>query len=157
MERALRGLAKLRAVQPFCRIGGNSHETERWDEDEHQRPSVSCQYITGPWGDLDERGVRGEGEKDVDKLASIDVLATCNACGAGKWTIKHARFLHGRVVVILADNDKSGREHAQQVAWTLQGVAKTTVIVDLPNLPPKRRRERLDRFWWNERRTEAAY
>jgi|GEM_PF-3071927 len=31
-----------------------------------------------------------EGEKDCDNLARIGVLATCNACGAGKWTAEHS-------------------------------------------------------------------
>ena len=78
-----------------------------------------------------------EGEKDVDHLASIKVLATCNAGGAGKWTAEHAQHLRGRLVVILPDNDEPGQKHAQQVAATLQGIAEAMRIVKLPNLPPK--------------------
>jgi hypothetical protein len=40
-------------------------------------------------------------------------------------------------VVILPDNDEPGRKHAQQVAATLQGIAASVKIVDLPDLPPK--------------------
>jgi len=78
-----------------------------------------------------------EGEKDVDNLARIKVLATCNAGGAGKWTSEHAQHLCGRKVIILPDNDDPGRKHAQQVAATLQGIAETIRIVELPNLPSK--------------------
>ncbi len=78
-----------------------------------------------------------EGEKDADNLARIDVLATCNAGGAGKWTAAHAEFLRGRRVIVLADHDDPGRSHAQQVALTLHGVAAWVRIVDLPGLPPK--------------------
>jgi hypothetical protein len=78
-----------------------------------------------------------EGEKDVDNLARLGVLATCNAGGAGKWTADHARHLAGRVVVIIPDNDDTGRSHAQQVAASLHGVAQSVRIVELPGLPPK--------------------
>jgi DNA primase len=50
-----------------------------------------------------------EGEKDVLRLESIGVLATCNAGGAGKWTDEHAATLAGRNVIILPDNDPPGR------------------------------------------------
>ena len=78
-----------------------------------------------------------EGEKDVDNLADIGELATCNAGGAGKWTAEHAQYLRGRRVVVLPDNDESGRKHALQVAATLQGIAASVRIVELPGLPPK--------------------
>ena len=65
------------------------------------------------------------------------MLATCNAGGAGKWTAEHAQYLAGRPVIVLADNDEPGRNHAQQVAATLQGIAESVRIVELPGLPPK--------------------
>lgn len=78
-----------------------------------------------------------EGEKDVDNLARIGVLATCNAGGAGKWMPEHAAFLRGRHVLVLADNDEPGRNHAQQVAATLQGIAASVRVIELPGLPAK--------------------
>ncbi|OHB70152.1 MAG: hypothetical protein A2V70_14830 [Planctomycetes bacterium RBG_13_63_9] len=78
-----------------------------------------------------------EGEKDVDNLARIGVLATCNAGGAGKWTAAHSAFLRGRRVFILADNDEPGKKHAEQVAQSLQSIAESVRVVDLPGLPPK--------------------
>jgi putative DNA primase/helicase len=78
-----------------------------------------------------------EGEKDVDNLARIGVLATCNAGGAGKWTAEHAKHLTGRTVIVLADNDDPGRNHAEEVAVTLHGVAESVRIIDLPGLPLK--------------------
>lgn len=78
-----------------------------------------------------------EGEKDCDNLARIGVLATTNAGGAGKWTAKHSEFLRDRNVVIIPDNDEAGRNHAQQVAQSLQGIAATVKIVELPGLPDK--------------------
>lgn len=78
-----------------------------------------------------------EGEKDCDNLARIGVLATCNAGGAGKWTAQHSAFLRGRRVIVLADNDEAGHNHAQKVAQSLQEIAASVRIVELPGLPVK--------------------
>jgi putative DNA primase/helicase len=78
-----------------------------------------------------------EGEKDVQSLERIDVLATCNAGGASKWRESHARCLKGCKVVVLPDNDEPGRKHAQQVAQSLQGVAEWVKVVQLTGLPEK--------------------
>ncbi len=81
--------------------------------------------------------VVAEGEKDCDALAHIDVLATCNAGGAGKWNSEHAKHLAGRRVVILPDNDEPGRNHAAMVAASLYGLAESVRIVELPGLSDK--------------------
>jgi hypothetical protein len=78
-----------------------------------------------------------EGEKDADNLAEIGFLATCNAGGAGKWTAAHAAFLRGRTVYIIPDNHDIGRNHAQQVAQSLDQIAKTVKVLELPGLPDK--------------------
>ncbi|MGD9722624.1 MAG: DUF3987 domain-containing protein [Pirellulales bacterium] len=78
-----------------------------------------------------------EGEKDVDNLGRIGVLATCNAGGAGKWTADQAAFLRGRRVYAAGDNDDSGRKHLDQVVCSLDGVAESVRIVELPDLPAK--------------------
>ena len=80
-----------------------------------------------------------EGEKDVDRLFIEGLTATCNAFGGGrgKWTRGHSRFLRGRNVVILPDNDATGAEHGREVALRLHRVAKSVRVVNLPNLPPK--------------------
>lgn len=78
-----------------------------------------------------------EGEKDVESLARIGVLATCNAGGAGKWTKEHAKFLVGRSVVVLPDNDAPGEKHAAVVCESLDGIASAVRVVRLPDLPAK--------------------
>ncbi len=78
-----------------------------------------------------------EGEKDADRLASLGFLATTNAGGAGKWRDEYSEYLRGRHVVCIPDNDEPGREHAAKVARSLQGVAASVRILELPNLPPK--------------------
>lgn len=77
-----------------------------------------------------------EGEKDADNLALfLDVLATCNYDGAGKWSEDYTALLEGRHVVIIADNDQPGRAHAQLVADALAPVAASLRLVNLDGLP----------------------
>jgi RecA-family ATPase len=76
-----------------------------------------------------------EGEKDADRVASLDHCATTVACG--DWTKDCVRALAGRDVFILEDNDEAGRRKALGAAQALHGVAKTLRIVRLPDLPDK--------------------
>ena len=57
-----------------------------------------------------------EGEKDVEALTKIGVVATCNPHGAGKWRPEYSEFLRGADVTIVQDKDEPGRQHAQAVA-----------------------------------------
>lgn len=77
-----------------------------------------------------------EGEKDVDRLASLGLVATCNSGGAGKWTAGLSAYLQGADVIILPDNDEPGKAHARQVADSLAGIA-SVMIVELDGLPEK--------------------
>jgi putative DNA primase/helicase len=78
-----------------------------------------------------------EGEKDADNLARLGLLATTNAGGANAWRDEYAETLRGRDVVIIPDNDDAGRQHAARVAHSLQNLAASVKILELPNLPPK--------------------
>jgi hypothetical protein len=51
-----------------------------------------------------------EGERDADALAAVEIAATCNAGGAGKWTADHAHWLKGAAVVVWQDRDEPGRK-----------------------------------------------
>ena len=74
-----------------------------------------------------------EGEKDVDVLVTqTDRAATCNPGGAGKWRAKYAQYLKGRLVYVIPDQDEAGRKHADDVARSLVGVARSIMIVTLP-------------------------
>ncbi|MBK8176635.1 MAG: hypothetical protein IPK66_15620 [Rhodospirillales bacterium] len=77
-----------------------------------------------------------EGEKDADRLASLGLVATCNAGGANTWPEALTPAFAGRTVCILPDNDAAGRNHAHKVAAALEGVADSIRIVGLPDLPP---------------------
>ena len=76
-----------------------------------------------------------EGEKDADRVASLNLCVTTVA--AGKWTDECVKALAGRDVIILEDNDDAGRAKALAAARALHGTAKTIRIVSLPDLPDK--------------------
>ena len=71
-----------------------------------------------------------EGEKKADATVALGFVVTCNAFGAGKWTEHEAKYLRGRHAVILADNDDSGRKHAQKVIEQLARVAASIRVID---------------------------
>ena len=75
-----------------------------------------------------------EGEKDVERLLGLDLVATTNPQGAGKWRDEYATPLHGHRVAILPDNDDAGRKHGHQVARSVEGVAAEVKVLDLPDL-----------------------
>jgi putative DNA primase/helicase len=72
-----------------------------------------------------------EGEKDVDNIRAVGLIATCNVGGAGKWKKEYSEILRGRRVCIIADPDEPGRRHAQQVAASLHGIASEIKIVEV--------------------------
>jgi RecA-family ATPase len=73
-----------------------------------------------------------EGEKDVDNLAKLGFVATCNAGGAGKWAPELAQHFKDRDVFIIGDNDQPGAQHVAQVNAALAPVANSVRIVQLP-------------------------
>jgi DNA-binding transcriptional ArsR family regulator len=73
-----------------------------------------------------------EGEKDADALCGLDLVATTNPHGAGKWRDEYSETLKGAHVVIIPDNDEPGRRHAESVARSLWGKARSIKIVELP-------------------------
>jgi hypothetical protein len=75
-----------------------------------------------------------EGEKDVHALERAGVVATCNPGGAGKWRSEYTKAIRGTVVsakvVIVADRDEAGREHARLVADKLRLAVVSLDIVE---------------------------
>jgi hypothetical protein len=78
-----------------------------------------------------------EGEGKVNALANWNVPATSSAEGAKKWKPEHSEYLRGADVVILPDNDNPGRDHANVVGASLQGIASRVRVLELPGLGPK--------------------
>jgi 5S rRNA maturation endonuclease (ribonuclease M5) len=72
-----------------------------------------------------------EGEKDCSTALVWGLVATCNPMGAGKWRDEYSESLRGKHVTIIADADKPGREHAQQIAASLAGKAQSVKVLEL--------------------------
>lgn len=78
-----------------------------------------------------------EGEKDVETLRSLGLVATTNAGGAGKWLAEYNEALRDRFVVVIGDNDESGNDHVKLVCENIKPVARELRVVALPGLPEK--------------------
>jgi putative DNA primase/helicase len=78
-----------------------------------------------------------EGERDVNNLAAVGVIATCNAGGAGKWRAEYNEVFRGADVILVPDNDDAGRGHVHRIGTALSGVAERLRILALPDLPLK--------------------
>lgn len=84
-----------------------------------------------------ERVLIPEGEKDVDNLREKGFTATTAAGGAEKWIEPYNDSLAGRDVILLPDSDQVGFKHVQKIAASLNGVARSIKILELPGLKEK--------------------
>jgi len=73
-----------------------------------------------------------EGEKDVETLRALGLIATTNPGGALKWRSEYSTLLTGARVVILVDKDQAGQRHGQKVANALIGIVVTLKVLALP-------------------------
>jgi DNA polymerase-1 len=79
-----------------------------------------------------------EGEKDADNgKRRLGLTTTTCPQGARHWKPHYAGFLTGAHVVIVADNDGPGREHADMVAKELLPFTASVKVLKLPGLPKK--------------------
>ena len=79
-----------------------------------------------------------EGEKDADNgRERLGLTTTTCPMGAKHWKPHYASFLTGAHVVVVADNDGPGREHAEKVARELLPFAASVKILKLPGVPEK--------------------
>lgn len=73
------------------------------------------------------------GEKDVESLRTIGVLATTNVCGErAEWLDSYSDTLAGRDVVVVQDADAVGARHANEVCGSLMRTAASVRRVTLP-------------------------
>jgi putative DNA primase/helicase len=84
-----------------------------------------------------------EGEKVADDLARRGLVATTNPGGALKWRSEYSGALLGRHAAILPDHDDVGRQHGAEVVQSVDRVAASVRVVDLPGLD-----EHGDAFDW---------
>jgi hypothetical protein len=79
-----------------------------------------------------------EGEKDVESLRKIGLIATCNPGGADNWTDDISRHFNARHrPAIIPDNDDPGHRHARKVAESLHGRVASLKLLELDGLPEK--------------------
>ena len=71
-----------------------------------------------------------EGEKAAEALMTQNLAATTFALGAGNLKDYYAKYFLDKNVVIIPDNDKSGREHAIEIARLLAHSAKAIKILE---------------------------
>jgi RecA-family ATPase len=76
-----------------------------------------------------------EGEKDADRLAGLDLVATTAA--SGKWDGIDLSVFTGRDCLVLEDNDPAGSKKSLDIAQKLHGIAGSVRIVRLPGLPDR--------------------
>lgn len=70
-----------------------------------------------------------EGEKDVHAIENAGGAATTSPGGAGKWRADYDPWFAGADVIIVADADEPGRQHAGDVERHLRPVARTVKVV----------------------------
>jgi len=78
-----------------------------------------------------------EGEKDADAVSSLGFCSTTCPMGAKKWKDHYSEALKDKHVVLIPDNDIEGREHMAQVGASLNSVAASLKLIELPDLPSK--------------------
>jgi len=79
-----------------------------------------------------------EGEKDADNgMERLGLTTTTCPMGAKHWKPYYAGFLTGAHVVVVADNDGPGGEHAEKVATELLPFAASIKVLELPCVPEK--------------------
>jgi hypothetical protein len=81
-----------------------------------------------------------EGEKDVNRLWSLGLPATCNSGGAGKWTAVESSALKAigvQRVVLLQDFDAPGAAHVKAAAGHLEAAGiQTLTLPPFPGVSP---------------------
>lgn len=76
-----------------------------------------------------------EGEKDVDTLMNLGLLATTNPMGAENWLNDFNHFFTGKNIVIMQDNDEAGEKRTKKLIAELQNIAKSIKVILFKELP----------------------
>lgn len=73
-----------------------------------------------------------EGEPCADALAGLGLVATTSPMGAGKWRAEYAdQIAQASRVVVWADCDTAGRDHARTIAESLAGRIPDVRVIEL--------------------------
>lgn len=130
-------------------LGNGSKTFEAWHKKDGKYISGMGEYKDKPilyhlpeipgWVAAGKRIYIPEGELKAECIISRGGAATTSPFGAGrnKWHSEYSKALAGAEIVVLPDNDKPGRDFAQDKATSLYGIAKSIKILELPGLPEK--------------------
>lgn len=78
-----------------------------------------------------------EGEKDVETLEKLGYTATSKPNGAGsKWLTEYNDYIKDRNVILLADNDKPGKDNVERDAALIWSIVKSVKVVYSENVLP---------------------
>jgi len=135
---------------PNC-LGEHCYSNRKDKDFRQARPDPDSGYVYGLDGvqtvlynleDVMQAALRGEmvvwveGEKDADNgKERLGLTTTTCPMGAKHFKPHYPGFLMGADVVVVADNDGPGREHAEMVARELLPFAASVKILELPDLP----------------------
>lgn len=78
-----------------------------------------------------------EGEKCADALWDFGLLGTCDDSGGRSWHKSLNLHFINKHIVVLPDNDQTGRDFIAMIRKNLLPVANSMRVVDLPGLPDK--------------------
>jgi len=92
-------------------------------------------YRIDEWKDA-ERIVIVGGEKDADRLWDSGFAATTCPMGEGNWRAGYNKYLEGKDLVVIPDNDDAGRVFVNSIQDKSLCIAKSMRVVDL-GLPAK--------------------
>lgn len=76
-----------------------------------------------------------EGEKDADTLIKLGICTTTNNGGAKNWSQDFNRFFQSKNVIIFADNDEAGQEHAKLIVREINDIVSSLKVVTPSKLP----------------------
>jgi hypothetical protein len=117
------------------RVDATGKEVWNWD---------GIKQVPYRWPDIKDHKaiIFVEGEKDVDKLHDIDLLATTIAGGSNAWSpllkkqsdFPEKYFSGFEQVFIIPDNDEAGQKFAQETGEHIRDFVSKVWIINLPNL-----------------------
>ena len=80
-----------------------------------------------------------EGEKDVNNMTKLGLIATTAPSGGGngnkKWLDSYSKYFKGASVVILPDNDEAGQSFAKEIKSKLKNYAHATKLITISDKP----------------------
>lgn len=76
-----------------------------------------------------------EGEKDAERLAALGFVATTTVCGTARWQERYTRWLSGRDVLIMADNDEPGLRRGARTLAALRDACRCVSMARVAGRP----------------------